>query len=125
MDLKEEEILGDQVNTHWYYRAKVAALLRDLNGATRVEVLDIGAGSGFFSRQLLDAGAARATCVDTGYAQDRDETWHGKPIAFRRAIAGEVPDHRGYRYLSTDLREVSQLLAACRRDADKLSLPRG
>ena len=46
-------------------------------------------------------------------------------IAFRRAIAGEVPDHRGYRYLSTDLREVSQLLAACRRDADKLSLPRG
>jgi len=32
MDLKEEEILGDQVDAHWYYKAKKAALLRDLRG---------------------------------------------------------------------------------------------
>lgn len=88
MDLKEEEILGDQVRSHWYYRAKAAALLRDLGGRTPVEILDVGAGSGFFSRRLLEAGAARAVCVDTGYPHDRDETWAGKPIAFRRAIAG-------------------------------------
>jgi len=87
MDLKEEEILGDQVNSHWYYRAKAAALLQDLRGRMPREVLDVGAGSGFFSRMLLkETGAERATCVDIGYTHDRDEIWHGKPIAFRRAL---------------------------------------
>ena len=38
-------------------------------------------------------------------------------------LAGEVPGHdRGI--FSKDLREVSQLLACCRRDADKLKLPK-
>jgi SAM-dependent methyltransferase len=87
VDLKEEKILGDQVYSHWYYRAKAAALLRDLGGLAPKEILDIGAGSGFFSRSLLArTGAQRATCVDIGYPQDRDEHWHGKPIAFRRTI---------------------------------------
>jgi SAM-dependent methyltransferase len=88
VDLKEEEILGDQISSHWYYRAKAAALLRDLWGHAPREILDIGAGSGFFSRYLLEkTGAQRATCVDIGYPQDRDETWCGKPLLFRRAIA--------------------------------------
>jgi len=39
MDLKEEEILGDQVEAHWYYKAKAAALLRDLSGFTPTSVL--------------------------------------------------------------------------------------
>jgi SAM-dependent methyltransferase len=87
VDLKEEEILGDQVASHWYYRAKAAALLGDLRGHEPKEILDIGAGSGFFSRSLLkETSARRAICVDTGYRQDRDETWCGKPIAFRRTI---------------------------------------
>lgn len=87
MDLKEEEILGDQIQSHWYYRAKAAALHRDLRGQSPKEILDIGAGSGFFSRSLLEkTSAERATCVDIGYRQDRDEHWHGKPIAFRRTI---------------------------------------
>jgi SAM-dependent methyltransferase len=51
------------------------------------EILDVGAGSGFFSRSLLkETNAQRATCVDIGYHQDRDETWCGKPINFRRTI---------------------------------------
>lgn len=87
MDLKEEEILGDQVSSHWYYRAKSDALLRDLDDYSPGEILDIGAGSGFFSRLLLSrTGAARATCVDIGYPQDSDEAVGGKPIAFRRSI---------------------------------------
>jgi trans-aconitate methyltransferase len=93
MDLKEENILGDQVASHWYYKAKKAALLRELGGWSPREILDIGAGSGFFSRALLEnTDAARAVCVDTGYAADRDETWRGKPIAFRRAIAASGAD---------------------------------
>jgi len=87
MDLKEEQILGDQVSSHWYYRAKASALLQDLRGKTPRHVLDVGAGSGFFSRMLLkETGAERATCVDIGYGQENDEIWNGKPIAFRRSL---------------------------------------
>jgi SAM-dependent methyltransferase len=93
MDLKEEEILGDQVERHWYYTAKAAALIDDLRGAEPTSILDIGAGSGFFARQLLArTNAQRATCVDTGYAQERDEQWFDKPIAFRRAITASDAD---------------------------------
>jgi len=93
VDLKEEQILGDQIGSHWYYRAKAAALLRDLRGQPPREVLDVGAGSGFFSRSLLkQTSAQRATCVDIGYHQEKNETWCGKPIAFRREIAGSQAD---------------------------------
>jgi len=93
MDLKEEEILGDQVDAHWYYKAKAAALLKDCVGLKPISILDIGAGSGFFSRQLLaHTDAARATCVDIGYAQDRDEQWCGKPLLFRRTISTSDAD---------------------------------
>jgi len=93
MDLKEEEILGDQVDAHWYYKAKAAALLKDCAGLNPISILDIGAGSGFFSHQLLaHTTAARATCVDIGYAQDRDELCAGKPLHFRRAIAASDAD---------------------------------
>jgi len=87
MDLKEEEILGDQVDAHWYYKAKAAALLKDCADLKPISVLDIGAGSGFFSRQLLaHTPVARATCVYIGYEQDRDEIRCGKPLHFRRSV---------------------------------------
>ena len=93
MDLKEEEILGDQIGSHWYYRAKAAALIQDLRGLEPKEILDIGAGSGFFSRRLLEqTGAQHAICVDIGYPRDSDQIWQGKPIAFRRAIAHSEAD---------------------------------
>ena len=87
MDLKETEILGDQVDTHWYYRAKAAAMARMLRGTTVGDVLDVGAGSGFFARHLLDhSRAAGATCVDPNYPDEHDEEQHGKPIRFVRDI---------------------------------------
>lgn len=87
MDLKEEHVLGDQVHSHWYYRAKQDALIRLVGDRPVTEILDIGAGSGYFSRALLArTGAARATCVDLGYPADRDEMAHGKPIAFRTSL---------------------------------------
>jgi SAM-dependent methyltransferase len=93
MDLKEEEILGDQLDAHWYYKAKVAALLRDCADLKPISILDIGAGSGFFSRQLLaHTTAARATCVDIGYEQDRDELCCGKPLHFRRSVGASDAD---------------------------------
>lgn len=85
MDLKEEDILGADIGAHWYYRSKAAALRRFLGPLNPQRLLDIGAGSGFFSRHLLaEGGAASALCVDTGYARDHDETVAGKPVLYRR-----------------------------------------
>jgi len=56
-------------------------------------VLDVGAGSGFFSRALLEAGrATQAVCVDPGYPADRDEVAAGRPLLFRRALAAQDAD---------------------------------
>lgn len=87
MDLKEEDILGSAITGHWYYVAKGRAM-RQLLGSFRAdEVLDVGAGSGVFSRQLLDAGVCRsAVCVDPFYAAERNETHNGKPLHFVRAV---------------------------------------
>jgi SAM-dependent methyltransferase len=83
MDLKEEAILGDSAASHWYYRAKSAAMLRMLGPAPIGEILDVGAGSGFFSRVLLDrTGATGATCVDPNYDREHEERHNGKPIRF-------------------------------------------
>jgi SAM-dependent methyltransferase len=93
MDLKEVEVLGDQVADHWYYVAKSAAMLRFLNGIPVRRILDVGAGSGFFARHLLSSSAAeKAVCVDPGYADEHDETHEGKPICFRRTIGTSSAD---------------------------------
>src|SRR4051812_46399607 len=85
MDLKEEDILGADIGRHWYYRSKAAALRRMVGGLGPRRILDIGAGSGFFSRHLLaEAGAQSALCVDIGYPNDRDDNQGGKPVLFRR-----------------------------------------
>ena len=87
MDLKEEALLGGAAAGHWYYRAKLAALLDALADLPPGPVLDVGAGSGFFARSLLEQGAATAAvCVDTGYAQDREEVVAGRPLSFRRTM---------------------------------------
>jgi 2-polyprenyl-3-methyl-5-hydroxy-6-metoxy-1,4-benzoquinol methylase len=91
MDLKEEEVLGDAIHDHWYYRAKARLLAASVGEADTV--LDVGAGSGFFSRWLLRSGRARkAICVDPNYECDRDETEAGRPIMFRRSIEASDAD---------------------------------
>ena len=87
MDLKEEDILGGDIGRHWYYRSKAAALRRMVEPLASQRVLDVGAGSGFFSRHLLAHTHARsALCVDIGYAADRDDEEAGKPVLYRRDI---------------------------------------
>ncbi|SKA39212.1 Methyltransferase domain-containing protein [Enhydrobacter aerosaccus] len=85
MDLKEEDILGDDIARHWYYRSKAAALRQVVKGLKPRRILDVGAGSGFFSRHLLtEGGGESALCVDVGYDRNREETVAGKPMLFRR-----------------------------------------
>ena len=93
MDLKEQAILGEAIGAHWYYRAKSAAVARMLRGLQPTELLDVGAGSGFFARALLqDSAVAAATCVDPGYDDERDELAAGKPLRFRRDVAWTSAD---------------------------------
>jgi SAM-dependent methyltransferase len=85
MDLKEEDILGADIGRHWYYRSKAAALQRMVGRLAPQRLLDVGAGSGFFSRHLLARGNAQsALCVDIGYTHDREDSVAGKPVLYRR-----------------------------------------
>jgi 2-polyprenyl-3-methyl-5-hydroxy-6-metoxy-1,4-benzoquinol methylase len=84
MDLKEEYILGDSVSEHWYYRSKAAAMLRYVHDFKLQRVLDIGAGSGYFSKELLRRTSIReALCVDTSYVSESDEVTAEKLVQYR------------------------------------------
>jgi len=86
MDVKESGLLGGSVGDHWYYQSKKLALDSMLRGTSFHRVLDIGAGSGIFSRHLLERGGSSAVCVDSAYAEDRLESFCGKPVRFVREI---------------------------------------
>jgi 2-polyprenyl-3-methyl-5-hydroxy-6-metoxy-1,4-benzoquinol methylase len=87
MDLKETDILGDSIDEHWYYCSKAAATRRLLGDIPIRRILDVGAGSGFFSHHLLThTGACEAWCVDISYPADSSATTAGKPVHYRRGI---------------------------------------
>lgn len=93
MDIKEHQILGESVGSHWYYRAKAGAVEAFLQNVRFTEILDVGAGSGFFSRQLLtQTNCHSACCVDIGYEDDKDEIYCGKPLHFRRSVDNSTAD---------------------------------
>lgn len=88
MDIKEEQILGASVYKHWYYVSKNKAIQMLLKPLAVGNVLDIGAGSGVFSKFLLETDlAASARCVDTAYQfDDKLETHNDKNIKFVKSV---------------------------------------
>jgi SAM-dependent methyltransferase len=92
VDIKEQDILGDAIGHHWYYRAKAAAMTRLLSARPVGSVLDVGAGVGFFSRLLLEQGAREAVCVDPAYEREYDEVHAGKPIRFVHGVGSSTAD---------------------------------
>ncbi|MDH3335354.1 MAG: class I SAM-dependent methyltransferase [Rhodospirillaceae bacterium] len=85
MDIKELDVLGDGVAQHWYFKSKANALSHFLRGNNFTHIFDVGAGSGFFSRYLLNTTDAHdALCVDSAYERDWDETTNGKQLYFRQ-----------------------------------------
>ncbi|WP_312976158.1 class I SAM-dependent methyltransferase [Stutzerimonas nitrititolerans] len=87
MDLKESDILGADIGRHWYYRSKARAMTSLLEGYEAQRILDVGAGSGFFSRHLLGHTEAReAWCVDISYEAESDSSEAGKAVYYRRAV---------------------------------------
>ena len=84
MDIRELQLNEAELNNHWYFRSKAGYLLRAVGKETPDNILDVGAGSGFFSRWLLrHTDARRATCLDTGYGEEWEETFSGKQIIYR------------------------------------------
>lgn len=93
MDLKEIDVLGDDVSGHWYYRSKIEAVKKMIDGLDIFSILDIGAGSGFFSRALLaESSAQKSWCVDVGYDVDSDWVDADKTIHFRRYVGAVEAD---------------------------------
>ena len=85
MDLKEQEILGSAIDSHWYYRSKARALERMLPAGFNRIAMDVGAGSGYFSQHLAKRGLIdEAICIDPGYPADHDEKIDNATIAYRK-----------------------------------------
>ncbi len=84
MDLKEDQIIGEDIWEHWYYKSKSRCLLNLLEGHNYQSILDVGAGSGYFSKVLLkETSVNQALCVDKDYQGPRDEEFFGKSLLFR------------------------------------------
>lgn len=87
MDLKEEDILGDSINSHWYYVSKGKAIRDFIGDIQTAELLDIGAGSGVFLSQLLESGfCERAICLDPNYPDEKVAIQGKEPIQFVHSI---------------------------------------
>jgi 2-polyprenyl-3-methyl-5-hydroxy-6-metoxy-1,4-benzoquinol methylase len=100
MDLIE----GDLVNpiSHWYYRHKFWFIKNSLRGKPPIEsrLVDIGAGSALFSKELLRLGKVESVvAVDTGYEEEFDDT--ELKISFRKSTKYENFSH----FLLTDVLE--------------------
>ncbi|WP_171123362.1 MULTISPECIES: methyltransferase domain-containing protein [unclassified Ruegeria] len=87
MDLKEHQALGDRADDHWYYTAKANVITQHFGNRPH-EVLDVGAGLGWFSKWLLSNNYAdSAICVDPGYEDEtEDRLPNGTSIQFVRSL---------------------------------------
>ncbi|MEZ5896136.1 MAG: methyltransferase domain-containing protein, partial [Parvularculaceae bacterium] len=97
MDLKEEQAIGGDPASHWYYIAKgraIKALLGvGLGADKRRSVLDVGAGSGVFSHMLVRDGIAqRAVCVDPNYDAATINTRSDERIRFVHNVTATDAD---------------------------------
>ena len=88
MDLKEERLIGGDPQSHWYFISKGRAISSLIGEAHFPCVLDVGAGSGVFSRMLTAEGVAeRATCVDPNYTEAQMRTASTARISYVRSVA--------------------------------------
>jgi hypothetical protein len=100
MDLIESNI-GNPIE-HWYYKHKFwfikTADIWERN--TEISLVDIGAGSAVFSKELLRQNfVSRCVAVDTGYVEDSEDT--DFQLSYRRKVAYAGFTH----FLLTDVLE--------------------
>jgi hypothetical protein len=64
------------------------ALLKLIEDLKIKTVVDVGAGSGYFSKQILQhTSATEAICVDIGYTKEATEPYLGKKIHYSKTIS--------------------------------------
>lgn len=69
--MKELENNDIDPDAHWYYQSKADAMIALSTQCDFTSVLDVGAGSGFFSKIMLQrTKAIHATCLDIGYKEN-------------------------------------------------------
>jgi len=74
VDLKELDLVDPSV--HWYYQSKLVGVRSMVGQVLRddIRIIDVGAGSGFFSLALgAEAKAKTIQCIDPNYSQERRE----------------------------------------------------
>ena len=87
MDVKEERLLVGGIGNHWYYKSKAKALKKYIELIEFSTILDVGAGSGFFSKYILTTTSAqRSTCVDIAYENDSNFFVEGKKIHYTNQL---------------------------------------
>jgi SAM-dependent methyltransferase len=87
MDLKEEQAIGGDPASHWYYISKGRAIRSLIGAGPYPSILDVGAGSGVFSRMLTDSGIAESSvCVDPNYTDAFLAADDPAPIDFVRSV---------------------------------------
>lgn len=93
MDIKEIDILGDEINSHWYYKSKVSAIAKVLQPYKKNTILDVGAGSAFFSKYLIENSDVKESwCIDIAYEKEYDENFANGIIHYRRQCPEVTPD---------------------------------
>ena len=87
MDLKEEEAIGGDPASHWYYISKGRAIKALLGDAPINRLLDVGAGSGVFSKMLTQEDRVKkATCVDPNYKEEFVGARHTDKIDYVKSV---------------------------------------
>ena len=87
MDLKEEQAIGGDPATHWYYISKGRAIRSLIGEGPYASILDVGAGSGVFSQMLTESGVAESSvCVDPNYTDAFLATDEAGPIDYVRSV---------------------------------------
>jgi hypothetical protein len=97
MDLRETGT-GINEESHWYFQAKQIPLLRyfarcNETMSGKLNILDVGAGTGFFSHGLLTKFndlINSVALVDTGYDADGVFTDHGHNIVRTRSLPDRI-----------------------------------
>lgn len=91
MDLKELDLVDP--STHWYYQSKLVGIREILGNQLRsgMRIIDVGAGSGFFSIALAeDLTDMAVVCVDPHY--EAETSRDGGSLRFVREIDEPVAD---------------------------------
>jgi SAM-dependent methyltransferase len=124
MDLKELES-GVNPDIHWYYQSKKLPLFsytrKLLKTTSRLTLVDVGSGSGFFAYSLekeLPDGVTKVYLVDIGYTAEEIAETKGKKIEKTHRIPDRIENGLVIlmdvlEHLEDDFKMLKEIKAAC------------